>query len=232
MLVVDDVVSNVEMIKNMLADSGLRFMSAANGRMALEILNHTIPDLILLDIRMPGLNGYEVAEEIRKTEALKQLPIIGLTAFVSHKLSDELIKNFDRFLFKPVSKGVLQHELMHFLTYTKLPQETETTSHQSLFLWDTLSEATQNNGDRILQVLESKFLLWYDDIKDGNMLFEIEDFAKELKQLANHFEFAYVVNYATQLLMAVEHINTERIQDLLIEFPTLVNTFKSLNNTH
>ncbi|NEO58665.1 MAG: response regulator [Okeania sp. SIO3B5] len=75
-LVVDDQHSHRQMIINLLKKSGLKVKSANNGLEALEQIEIHKPDLIILDIVMPDINGYEVCRRIRSSPSTKDLPII------------------------------------------------------------------------------------------------------------------------------------------------------------
>ena len=64
-LIVDDVPSNLKMLRDVLKPEGYRILVASNGQTALETAAHMLPDIILLDIMMPGMNGYEVCRKIK-----------------------------------------------------------------------------------------------------------------------------------------------------------------------
>lgn len=76
-LIIEDEEKIVEMTANYLVNEGFEVSSASNGLSGLEALNKTTPDLILLDIMLPGMNGFDVCRELRKTS---KVPIIMLTA--------------------------------------------------------------------------------------------------------------------------------------------------------
>lgn len=79
-LVVDDVADNVFLLQTVLESEGYTVETALNGKSALEKINDTDPDLVLLDIMMPELNGYEVTQRVRQNERFAELPIVFLTA--------------------------------------------------------------------------------------------------------------------------------------------------------
>jgi CheY-like chemotaxis protein/signal transduction histidine kinase/CHASE3 domain sensor protein len=80
-LLVDDDIRNIYSLTNALEDEGIRCVTAENGKVALEILQvDPSIDLVLMDIMMPEMDGYEATVEIRKIEKLKKLPVIALTA--------------------------------------------------------------------------------------------------------------------------------------------------------
>jgi signal transduction histidine kinase len=79
-LVVDDTVENLRLIASMLGQQGYEVRPVTNGRQALLAVERDPPDLILLDINMPGMNGYEVCARLKQKDALKDVPVIFLTA--------------------------------------------------------------------------------------------------------------------------------------------------------
>ncbi|MCX5688367.1 MAG: response regulator, partial [Planctomycetota bacterium] len=79
-LVVDDLAVFREPLELLLKGQGFRVLAAADGEQALEVLEHDIPDLILLDLGMPVLDGIEVLRQVRQSELLKEIPVLVLSA--------------------------------------------------------------------------------------------------------------------------------------------------------
>ncbi|MGK5094199.1 SpoIIE family protein phosphatase [Deltaproteobacteria bacterium TL4] len=107
-LVVDDEMINVQVLKNQLQLHGYNVLSTYNGFQALEVLSEQQPDLVLLDIMMPRMNGYEVCQKIREQHSGIALPIIMLTA--KNQVLD-LVEGFrsgaNDYLIKPFHKDEL-----------------------------------------------------------------------------------------------------------------------------
>jgi two-component system, cell cycle response regulator len=107
-LIVDDEPRNVKLLSAMLTPDGYETMRAYNGEDALKLVKEGSPDLILLDIMMPGLNGYEVCQILKKDPKSQDIPIIMVTAFCGN---DNKIKGIetgaDEFLDKPVNTAEL-----------------------------------------------------------------------------------------------------------------------------
>lgn len=113
-LIVDDVVSNVLLLKILLSNEKFQVVTANNGKMCIEVAKRERPDLILLDVMMPELNGFDTAVILKEDPDLKHIPIIFLTAL--HNTSD-LVKGFkcgaSDFLTKPFNKEELLMRIMH-----------------------------------------------------------------------------------------------------------------------
>ena len=90
-LVVDDIATNVLLLKTILGKAGYRIVTATGGREALEKVESESPDLILLDIMMPDMNGYEVIERLKADERFCRIPVIFLSALHD---SENIVKGF------------------------------------------------------------------------------------------------------------------------------------------
>jgi CheY-like chemotaxis protein len=78
-LAVDDTPENLDVVKGILAND-YTVKAAINGEMALKIVEKSPPDIILLDIMMPGMSGYEVCEQLKADSSTRDIPVIFLTA--------------------------------------------------------------------------------------------------------------------------------------------------------
>lgn len=79
-LVVDDTPANVKLLRLILQDAGYRVLEANSGPQALEILRSEAPDAMVLDVRMPGMSGYELCQAVRRDARFSHLPVIMVTA--------------------------------------------------------------------------------------------------------------------------------------------------------
>ena len=107
-LIVDDVVSNVLLLKILLANQKFQVCTANNGTICIEMARKEHPDLILLDVMMPDMNGFDTATVLKKEEGTKDIPIIFLTAL---NTPQDLVHGFQvgasDFLTKPFNKEEL-----------------------------------------------------------------------------------------------------------------------------
>ena len=78
-LLVDDNATNIDVLKSILKDD-YGITAAVNGPMALKIAEKTMPSLILLDVMMPGMDGFEVCKRLKENSATKDIPVIFVTA--------------------------------------------------------------------------------------------------------------------------------------------------------
>lgn len=107
-LVVDDVSSNVELLRTLLMRQGYAVVTASDGREALDMVAQERPDLVLMDVLMPELSGYEVCEQLKKNPATRLTPVVLITALNQREDKIQGINaGADDFLTKPVDA----HEL-------------------------------------------------------------------------------------------------------------------------
>ncbi|MBB4043712.1 two-component system sensor histidine kinase/response regulator [Bacteroides reticulotermitis] len=113
-LIVDDVLSNVLLLKVLLTNEKFNIATANNGRLALEQVKAEKPDLVLLDVMMPDMSGFEVAQKMRETPEMVDIPIIFLTALNS---TEDIVKGFkvggNDFISKPFNKEELIIRVRH-----------------------------------------------------------------------------------------------------------------------
>ena len=115
-LIVDDEARNRELLRVMLTPEGLDLTTAASGEEALAMVAQHPPDLILLDVMMPGMDGYEVALRIKSDENTKSIPIVMVTALDDHKARVlGLGAGAEDFLTKPLDRAELQVRVRNLL---------------------------------------------------------------------------------------------------------------------
>ncbi len=116
-LIVDDVVSNVLLLKVLLAKENFNIVTASNGIEALKMVERENPDLILLDVMMPDMDGFEVSSRLKKMPPYDEIPIIFLTAL--NGVTD-IVKGFQMggndFISKPFNKEELVIRVSHQLS--------------------------------------------------------------------------------------------------------------------
>ena len=115
-LIADDRSEVVELVKVTLEGEGYQSIDASDGREALEKIRLEKPDLILLDIIMPKMDGFEVLSEVRKDPKTKDIPIIMLSA-KGQKLDQEKGKEFGAtgYIIKPFSPSILLKRIEEIL---------------------------------------------------------------------------------------------------------------------
>ncbi len=120
-LIVDDTPDNLRVLSSMLARRGYTIRKALNGQMALTACQTTAPDLILLDIMMPGMDGYQVCEQLKNNENTRDIPIIFISALddVSDKVKAFTLGGVD-YITKPFQAAEVVARVENQLTIRTL----------------------------------------------------------------------------------------------------------------
>jgi DNA-binding response OmpR family regulator len=114
-LVVDDLADNLFLLQTLLEAEGYAVETADSGTIALTKIESTPPDLVLLDVMMPGMNGFEVTQKIRQNEELPFIPILLLTAYDQTSAAQGLNLGANDFIRKPINLDELLARVKAFL---------------------------------------------------------------------------------------------------------------------
>ena len=145
-LIVDDVVSNVLLLKILLTNEKFQVCTANNGKTCIDLAQKELPDLILLDVMMPDLNGFDTATILKKDEKTKDIPIIFLTAL---NTPQDLVHGFQvgasDFLTKPFNKEELVMRVMQQISLVAAKRIIEKQNEEL--------RATLSNRDKMYSVI-------------------------------------------------------------------------------
>jgi class 3 adenylate cyclase len=134
-LVVDDQPANIRLLDAVLTSRGYDVVAAESGEEALKRINESPVDLVLLDIRMPGMDGYEVCRRIREQRDTAYLPVVMVTASGDEEKVKALEAGADDFLTKPVNRNELLARAAS-LTRIKRYQDTIERQAKELAAWN------------------------------------------------------------------------------------------------
>jgi DNA-binding response OmpR family regulator len=172
---------------------------------------------------MPGLDGFEVAGRIKSEPSLSHIPILAFTASV---FSTEKIVNSGNFagvLLKPVNQSQLFSQLARFLKH-KLNETINLHADSNVSDIDSLSEDISENLSQIREVFDSEIVPKFNSIKGQLVLFKIEEFAIDLKQLAERYDIKFLKNYADKILGELEMVDLDSLKETLNHFPRIIST--------
>ena len=115
-LYVEDNIDNRTLVRRILMAEGYNLLEAVDGTQALEILKSTQPNLILMDINMPDMDGYTLTAKIKGIPGLESIPIIALTANVMRGDRERSLEaGCDGYIQKPIDIDTLSEQIEHFL---------------------------------------------------------------------------------------------------------------------
>ncbi len=115
-LIVDDNPTNLKLASNVLEAEGYHVDQAADAEQAQELLQHLTPDLILMDIALPGMDGLTLTRKLKTDEKLKHIPVVAMTAFAM-KGDDRkaLDAGCDGYITKPIDTRKFPQQISAFL---------------------------------------------------------------------------------------------------------------------
>lgn len=209
-LVADDVEQNRRLIKESFNDTQIEVIEAVNGQDAIDKVNSNKVDLILMDIRMPILDGYSATRIIKESF---DIPIVALTASILHK---ELTKikgqRFDGYLRKPVSKNELYMEISKFLKHASKSKDIK--------IEEKIKVENIEDLKKFLDELDVDEL--YNAANKSNDLNIISQFASALFDLSTQYNIKYIQKYAQALLEKIETFDIESIEKMLHDYKTIM----------
>ena len=188
-LVVDDTPQNVKLFADLLTAKGYEVTTAANGEQALESIAKQPPDLVLLDIMMPGINGYEVCRKIRENPATALLPVVLATSLDPNQ---ERVKGIeagaDDFLPKPVNQAELFARVRSLLRIKGL--QDERLARLKSFFSPQLAEAiAAGKGEEVLKTHRREITVEFFDLR-GFTAFTDSAEPEEVMELLRSFHGA------------------------------------------
>jgi CheY-like chemotaxis protein len=131
-LIAEDNATNRELLRELLSMRGHVVIEACNGQEALDMVEQTQPDILLLDIGMPVLDGFGVIRKIRENPRLATLPVLAVTAYAMQGDREKIMKSgFSGYLSKPVDARSLAQELERLLSKRDDQNAPPNQSHES-----------------------------------------------------------------------------------------------------
>ena len=236
-MIVEDNEVNLMLTRSLINNrfTNIEIIEAKNGKEALELFVLHKPELVLMDVQMPIMNGYQASKAIRATESEKRVPIIAVTAGnLSGEREKCLEAGMDDFLPKPILQGSLEAIMAKWITGTKAPnnkQSNQTQIHSEHFDPSRLALYYGENKEKLAKIV----LLTISQLEESKAQFEKLMLLKDLEnlRLLGHKVYGTSVSagltrlaqLATDLeVLAVNH----SIEALFEKFSLEVSVLKSL----
>jgi two-component system, cell cycle response regulator DivK len=117
-LCVEDNPQNMRLVRKILCNAGYEIIEAETGLIALDMAAQHKPDLILMDVNLPDIDGLEATSRLKTDDTLRHIPIIALTANAMHGDRERCLQaGCSGYVPKPITKSELLNTVAHFLTY-------------------------------------------------------------------------------------------------------------------
>jgi CheY-like chemotaxis protein len=235
-LIVEDQPSNREVLRAFFESyETLRVIEAANGQAALKMIESIRPDLILMDIQMPVMDGYEATQLLKAHPQWQSIPVIAITAYAMKGQREQFQTIFDAYLSKPVVKQILIQTLARFLPTQPLLQEdvreygafTDTNRsvpQQGPDLCQELRDFLRHKDTWDVGIREhcrSVLVPHYQDINELMSIDDMKAFAEAVTNAAHTYAIPVLEQYGQQLMHGIEIFDITRIRRLLEIFPNI-----------
>jgi DNA-binding response OmpR family regulator len=175
-LLIDDIIDNISFIEIILKKKGFDVAIASNGIEGLDFIKNTIPDLVLLDIMMPEMDGFEVCRQIKANPKTKDIPVIFLT---SKNESDDIIKGFENgghdYIIKPFNVAEL---VARVTTHISLKIANDNNK-------DYINLLTEKNNKLSVAEAELQFLKSSKDVVDNVISSDLRNYIKVINGISS-----------------------------------------------
>ncbi|MCK5338129.1 MAG: response regulator, partial [Bacteroidales bacterium] len=226
-LLVDDSEINRRFVKDNLEDCGVKVSEAEDGAEALEQIRRSYPDLVLMDIMMPVMDGYEAVKRIRADKKLSGVPILALTALAMREDIERISHSgFDDFLIKPFHVEELYEKMKALLEGgNKMQRDSGTYTAGE----DSLNEKKYlGSVKNALHRIEQQYLpLWHqaNELKEFK---SIRMFAEAIHSTGKEYDIRLLVDYGDKLTVYCDNYDIERIDSSLASFPDYLKKMKEI----
>ena len=210
-MVVDDIELNRELMCEYLDKQPLTLIIAKDGVEALALIQSEVPDVVLMDIRMPNMNGIEATEIIKKTPDIKDIPVIAITAsVVEDKSSDKKKSLFDMVLYKPLKRNALLNALSKFIEVDDYKEKNNNESDLTDLYYKEINVASNEVYDALVKFQEPLEIA-----RNRGSFGGLDTLLDELQEVAIEFEFKGLNGLLESLKNANKVFDIEETQKLI-----------------
>jgi PAS domain S-box-containing protein len=214
-LIVDDIKSNRDLIKEGLSQVNLEVIEAEDGQKGLLFATEYQPDVIIMDLKMPVMSGYEAIKQLRIHPMTQNIPVIALTATVMGEQSKIKAHGFDGFLPKPVNMLDLFGELSRYLKHS-----TQLAKPVTAVEAETLTSLSPSEMARLPELMDQLIPKW-EKLQGALNLEKVKDFADDLRRLGERYRMSYLSHYGENLYELAQDFELGQIRNLLNKFHDL-----------
>jgi two-component system sensor histidine kinase EvgS len=222
-LIVDDIELNRKLLIESLDNKNISFYEASNGKEAINIVKEKNPDLVLMDIKMPILNGID-ATKILKNGKYNKIPIIALTASSKVKELHESSNIFDGFISKPINHNILIKELKSFLPYNLNLMESESYINTNILKIDDEIKDIFN-----LEFEKSIKQSW-EKASQGCSFEDVLEFSNNLNEFTKVYKQSTLIEFIKNMNIAIENFDITSLESLILEFSRFLKEMKKETN--
>jgi CheY-like chemotaxis protein len=212
-LVVDDISFNRDLIISYLENYNFTLLEAENGEIGIAMAKKLMPDIILMDIRMPGINGYEATEILKNDKITSQIPVIALTASSMSNETEKINKLFDGYLRKPVQRNSLVTELIKYLRHDN--KKTKTVFNETTAVSKT--ENPVDIDDSVKSDFRNEFFEKIDELSCTMIIEDLDNFVERIYIFEQQKNINFLKEKADSLKRHIAEFEFDMITNCLVE---------------
>jgi len=221
-LIADDVQHNRSYLTDALKNTNLEIVEAEDGLEAYKLAKEIVPNLIIADIKMPKMDGFQLLKKLKTDKKLKHIPAIAYSASVLKGQKERIHKSeFAGLLIKPVKVAELYIELMNFLPFKSTRKAESDKPHSEVDLFGGITDLPG-----LIQSLETSFYATWKTFAVTQSIREIREFGKNLSQLGLEHNSNIITGYGKDLISAADSFNIEAILKLIGKYKVIIESFK------
>lgn len=221
-IIADDIPVNIELLKEYLSAQPFEIYPASNGLDVIGLADKHKIDLILSDLRMPEMDGMEMASKLRSFEKTKHTKIIAITASSMNITPAEITDLFDGYLEKPLTSYKLFKELSkHLPTEKKLNEAIETA--ESDYDFNILNK---EETEKMLNVFTDSFMMNMREQIDILSYEEIESIINHVRVTAEKYNSPPLLKWCTEASEAMSIFDMEKLEKILSQFEEIISKIK------
>ncbi len=244
-LIADDIESNRILLRESLKSYGLQTIDAVDGKQAIDMAREYSPDLILMDLRMPVMDGYEAIKILKADSILKDIPIFVLTASAMKEEQEKINNlNCEGYLRKPIEKNKLLRELIRFLAYSgdkaesgkeEIKAEEDKTAGATIdatgkMVDEGLTPGQKKKLPELIKLMEGKLKDDHIKVTESFIMDDIKDFAARVEKLGKEYNIVSIHEWADKITSQAESFDMENLPATLDHFKGLTDKVKKLLN--
>jgi PAS domain S-box-containing protein len=222
-LVADDNIENRKLIKALLDEFPLKIYEAINGEEAVSIAKKIVPNLILMDLRMPIMDGYEATEILKTNQTTLSIPIIAVSASSSKVIHSGRTKNiFDEYILKPFDANDLVEKMKKYISF----KHVENINHSEVKEKLPITKENQIKLIGLVKILESQFIPMCNQALKSQIIDDIANFGEQLRIIALEYEIDYLADYASKICEYSDNFEIDKLTTLMKNFNFIIEHIK------
>ncbi len=222
---VEDIQYNRELISLFLDSKNIEILEAQSAEEALELQNSEMPDIILMDIELPGINGYELTKILRASEKWKNIPIIAVTANANYTETVTYKHIFDEFVSKPIDDNLLINAIVkHVYPFAKNELDIENIEYVNCI--DEIIKYKIENKEFSLLLKDTFHFDLVPRFKELQEILSVDKlklFALKMNEISTIYKISAFKKYADVLNESITNFDLNKINELLKSFIEIKN---------